>query len=100
MDRLHSLPSIRSFESEDDEERAPPRIADAFGEGVVPDHVADLQVFVVDHVVLFDQCASFLVVGVAPLPGNVLLRFGQHDDCFASAMTPLLAPRHAPRTAP
>src|SRR4029077_16229870 len=37
-----SLPGACSLESEDGEERAPPRIRDALCEGVIPDHIGAL----------------------------------------------------------
>src|SRR4029077_366855 len=80
IDRYHALPSIRSCDSEDDEERAAPRITNALGEVVILHHVADPQVFVIDRVVVRHQRVSFLVVEVAALARDVPLRLGEDQD--------------------
>src|SRR5258708_37239090 len=82
-DRLHSLPGSCSLESEDGQERAPPGIGDALGQGVVLHQVADPQVFVIDHVVLLDELTGFLVVKVAPLVVHVLMGFGEQHHRLA-----------------
>ena len=93
---MHSLPSIRSFESKDGQKCAPTSITDAFGEGVVPNHVADPQVFMIDRVVGLHQLARFFVVEVAPLPCDVLLGFRQEERRFAPPMAALLAAGYFP----
>jgi hypothetical protein len=77
IDRYHSLPSIRSFEREDGQERAPSGVGDRLRQAVSADHVGNPQVFVIDRVECLDQLVSFLVMDVAPLAGNVLLRLGE-----------------------
>ena len=64
----HSLPGACRLESKDGQERAPPRLTDALGEGVVPRHVGDPQVCDIQRVVGLDQVVGFLVVNVPPLP--------------------------------
>jgi hypothetical protein len=85
---LHSLPSIRSFESKDGQERAPPGVGDRLRQVVIPDHIGNPQVFVIDHIVRLDELARFLVVKVAPLSCDVLMRLGQQRDGFASRWLP------------
>jgi len=94
--RLHSLPGACSLASKDAQERAPPRITDAFGEGVVADQVGNPQVFMVDHIVRLDKLGGFFVVAVASLTGNVLLGFCQPRQRFAPPVAPLRAPSYPP----
>jgi hypothetical protein len=91
IDRLHSLPSIRSFERKDGQKRAPPCSTNALGKGVVADDIGNPQVFMVDHIVRLQQVARFLVMEVAAPPDDVLARFGEQRDGFASSVTALLA---------
>jgi hypothetical protein len=49
----------------------------ALGEVVVLDHIADLQIFVIDGVVLAHECERRLMVKVPPLASHLLMRFGQ-----------------------
>ena len=93
------FPALRSLESEDGQERAPPRIGDALGEVVVLDHVGDPQVFVIDHVVRLHQREGFLVVEVAALAGDVLMRLGQQRDGLAPPVAALLASGDPPLAA-
>src|SRR5215470_18059655 len=62
--RLHSLPGARSLESEDGEKGAPSRVRNGLGEMVVPYHVGDLQILVIDRVVLLDQSQRRLVMKI------------------------------------
>jgi hypothetical protein len=101
---LHSLPGSYRLESEDGQKRAPPSIADALGQVVVPHHVGELQVFVRDYVVRLDQLAGCSVMEVtalvaavlvaAVLVAAVLLGFRQERHRVASTVAPPLAPRH------
>src|SRR5262249_1034199 len=67
------LPSLTRFERQDGQKCTPARIADALGEGMVPDHVGRLQLFVIDGVVLADQRQRGLAVEVRPRPAYVLM---------------------------
>jgi hypothetical protein len=96
IDRPHSLPGARSLESEDGEERTPPRVADAFGEVVIPHHVGDPQILVIDRVVALDERQCRLVVEVLALATHRLMRLRQQADRLPPAMTPLLALGDAP----
>src|SRR5260221_3529374 len=100
MHRLHALPGACSLESEDGQERAPPGIGDALRQGVVLDHGADPQVFMVDHVVLLDELAGFLVVEVAPLVAHVLVGLGEQHHRLAPAVTALLPSADSPLGTP
>jgi hypothetical protein len=84
IDCNHSLPGSYRLESKDGQEHAPPRIRDALGEMVVLDHVSDPQIFMIDHIVGLDKRGGLLVVEIAPLAGDVLLRLGQQRDGFAA----------------
>ena len=76
------------------QKRTPPRIADALGQVVVPHHVGDPQVFVIDYVVRLDQLAGFSVMEVTALVADVLMGFRQERHRFASTVAPPLAPRY------
>jgi hypothetical protein len=76
-DRHHPPTGACCLESEDAQERRPPCIADALGEMVVSEHIADLQVFMKDHIVGADQCERRLVVKVLPLATHFLMRLGK-----------------------
>jgi hypothetical protein len=89
--RNHSLPSIRSFESEDGHERTPPRILDGLSEMMVLDHVADPQVFMVDRVILAHERERRLVVEVLSLVVDALMRLRQEGNSLAPTVTPMLA---------
>src|SRR5262245_53548261 len=62
---------------------------------VVPDHVADLQILVIDRVILTHKSERRLVMKISSLAAYALMRLGQQRYRLASAMTPLLAPRDA-----
>ena len=48
-------------------------ISDALGEVMVPDHIADLQLFVIDHIVLAHNSERCLVMKVLPLAAYPLM---------------------------
>ena len=89
--RSHSLPGPCCLVCEDAPEVRPPGITDAFGEVAVPEHVANLQIFQIDHVVLPEQGERGLMVEVAPLTPHLLVltlqavRRPSCDDCFPSS---------------
>jgi hypothetical protein len=62
------LPRVCCFESKDGEERHPARIANAFGEVVVPEQVGRLQVLMIDRVIGADERQRRLVVEVLTPP--------------------------------
>jgi hypothetical protein len=43
---------------------------------VIPDHVADLQVFVIDHVIGAHKSKRCLVMEIRPLAAHYLMRLG------------------------
>jgi hypothetical protein len=61
-----------------------------------PDHIARLQVLMIDRVVLSNERERRLVVKVRSLASHRLVRFGKESDGLASAITPLLAARVPP----
>jgi hypothetical protein len=63
---------------------------------VIPNHVADLQVFVVDHIIGAHKSKRCLVVKVLPLTANCLVRLGKVHNRLAPTMAALLAFRDAP----
>ena len=81
---------------EDAQERRPSRIADAFGEMVILDHVGRLQVFMIDRVAGLDQAERRLVVEVLALAFHLQVCLGQQLHRLASAVAALRAPGHAP----
>jgi hypothetical protein len=60
---------------------------------VIPDHVVDLQVLVLDHSVGAHQRERGLVMKVLSLPLHRLLRLRQQGHRFPAAVAPLLAAR-------
>src|SRR5262249_53359227 len=58
---------------------------------MVPHHVADLQIFVIDHIELAHRCQCDLVVEVLPLSAHRLMRFREQFHRLAASVTPLLA---------
>jgi hypothetical protein len=74
MHRNHFPTGARCLESADAQECAPPGIGDALGQVVVPEHIADLHVLVIDRVVLTHEGERGLVVEVLSLPPHRLLR--------------------------
>jgi len=61
---------------------------------LIPDHVGDLQVFVIDRVVLTHQLERRLVVKVGSLAAYRLMRPCQYSHRLAPAMAAFLAPTH------
>lgn len=80
----HFTASIRSFACEDHGELIPARVTDAFGEMVIADHPADVQIFDGDVVVTANQVERRLVVKVGALPFDVQVRFRQNVDGLAA----------------
>ena len=95
----HSLPGACSLESEDGQEPRPARIADALGKVVVLDPMGRLPIFMGDAIVGAHQPCCVLVMEVAPLVGDGVLRFRQEHNRGGAAMAPLLTPRHPPSAA-
>jgi hypothetical protein len=77
------------------QERCPPCILDALGEMVVPDHIGDLQVLVINRVVGSDQCQRRLMMEVLPLAPHLLVRLRQQCDRLAASVAATLAPTHS-----
>jgi hypothetical protein len=75
IDRDDSLTGACRLEGKDAQECRPARIGDALGEVVIPDHIADLQAFVIDRVVLTSQRQRGLVAKVLALTTRHLMRF-------------------------
>jgi hypothetical protein len=73
--RYYPLPGAFSLESKDGEKRAPPCIGDALGKVTVPDHIADLQIFVIDHIIGSHQGERRLVMKVLSLTAHQMVRF-------------------------
>jgi hypothetical protein len=69
----------------------PPSISDALGKVVIPDNVADLQVFVVDDIVKLDGAQRHLVVVFLQLATYSLMRLGQKRHRRAPATRAFLA---------
>src|SRR5262249_3514007 len=63
-----SLKSVCCFEIKAAQERPPRHVADALGDGVVPEQVGRLQILVVDDVELTHERQRALVVEVLALP--------------------------------
>src|SRR5262249_14756247 len=91
--RHHSPTGPFCLVCEDGTERCPPGIADALGEVMVPDHIADLQIFQVDRVVRAHQGEGRLVVEVAPLALDLLLLLGASPDGFPPPFAAFLPAR-------
>jgi hypothetical protein len=66
---------------------------------VVPNHVADLQVFVGNAVVGMRQHHRLAMMEIAPLVDDVLMRLGEHLHRLRTAVAPPLAARNAPLAA-
>ncbi len=99
----HPTPGAHCRGFEDAAERGPAGIADALGEAAIPPPIGDPQIFEGDGVVGAQQGQRGLVVEVAPLPREVLVRLGEQRDrllaaCAAllAACAALLAAAHAP----
>src|SRR5262245_31389718 len=67
INRCHSSTGACCLVSEDDQECAPPRVLDAFGEVMILEHVGRLHVLMIDRIVLLDERQRRLVVKVSPL---------------------------------
>src|SRR5258706_11153817 len=89
--RHHSTPGPCCLGFEDGTECGPPSIADALGELMIPDHVADLQIFQIDRVGGSQQCNRRLMMKVCPLAPHMLMLAGQHLDGLFAAVAALLA---------
>jgi hypothetical protein len=74
----------------------PSRILDALGEVVILDHVADLQVFVTDHISGAHKRERRLVMKVLSLAAHPLMRFRQRRHGLAMASAALLTAAHTP----
>jgi hypothetical protein len=108
--RFHALPGARSLKSKYGEELGPPSVLNAFvgtrlahcpvaliaavpvwlGSGATAE-VGGLDRLDIDCVVLAHQLARFLMMEVAPLVGDVLMRLGQEQYRLTTALAPLLA---------
>ena len=64
------FPALAALKARIAQERAPPRIADAFGEAVIPEHIGHPQVFMVDHVVRLDELAGLFGGGSRAAAGR------------------------------
>src|SRR5258708_11860664 len=93
--RDHLTPGPCCLGFKDAPERCPARIADAFGEVGVPDQIADLQVFQIDHIVLAHQAKRRLMVEITPLPLDLLMLLRALSDGLPPSRTPPLAARQA-----
>src|SRR5262245_8618133 len=96
MDRLDSLPGACSLESENGQKRRPACVRNRLGEVVIPDHVGDPQIFMINRIVLARQLERRLVMEVLSLAAYCLMRLGKNADCFTPAIAPLLSLRDAP----
>src|SRR4029077_21241558 len=67
IDRYDSPTGAYCLESEDAQECRPPRILDALSEVVVSDHVADLQIFMIDSVIRAHERQRGFVVKIGSL---------------------------------
>jgi hypothetical protein len=92
----NSLPGAFCLESEDSPELRPSSVRDGLGQVVIPNHVGNLQVFYVDHIVAAYQHERSLMVKVSSLPLNVLMLPLQQLQCFLPALASLLPARHPP----
>jgi hypothetical protein len=63
---------------------------------VIPEHVADLQVFMIHGVVRSHYSERRLMVKVGTLPTYLAMRFGEHFHRFTPAAASLLAARNTP----
>src|SRR5215471_10262707 len=62
---------------------------------VVPDHVGDLHILVIDRVVLLDQSRRRLVMKILARLPDRLMRLRQQDHRFLVSVAALLAATHA-----
>src|SRR5258708_3708857 len=92
--REHLTPGPCCLGFKDGTKRGPARIADALGQVVIPYHVADLQLFAVDRVVLAHQHVRRLVVKVAALPPDMLVLLGTPTHGLGATLTALLPATH------
>ena len=82
---IHGAPVAVGFLADDAHELAPPRIRDRACEATVFDHVHDVEVLDVDHLVLANQRQSLLVVIVPPRARHFVVR----DSHFAPRSVPV-----------
>src|SRR5258708_26207017 len=94
-DRYRSLTGTFCVAYEDAGELIPPGIADTLGEVVVPQQVGGSQVFQINGVVGVHKCQRRLVVVIATLALDVLIRAGQQLHRLCAAVAPLRATTHA-----
>jgi len=64
---------------------------DALGKVMIPDHIADLQVLVIDHIIGAHECERRLVMKVLPLAAHLQMRLGQQCNGFAPAVAAFFA---------
>src|SRR5262249_18761319 len=95
-DRDDPTPGAGCRGFQDGAERRPAGIAAALGEVAVPHQSGDPQIFERDAVVGAQQTQRRLLVEVAPLPLDRLVRLGEPTHRRAAPMAPLLAAGDAP----
>jgi hypothetical protein len=95
-----SLASCRRLARPDAQEGAPPRVRTGLGQGVIPEQVGRLQVFVRDRVVPTHERARRRVVDVRSCPPRPLMRAGEQADCLAPAVAAFDATGDAPLRPP
>ncbi len=86
----HFTASIRSFACEDPDELVPARVTDAFGEMVIPDHPAHVQIFDGDVIVTSNHIQRRLVVKVGTLPFDMQVLPRQNIDCLPAPVAALV----------
>ena len=87
----HHMTGSRSLIREDGEKRAPTRLVNAFGKGMVLHHPRHIQVFHTDTAIPLGIVLGGLEVEVAPLTANFQVLHCYFPIRFAAALTSLLA---------
>jgi hypothetical protein len=90
----HATASVCCFAFEDGPKLCPPSIRDALSQVGVLDHVADPQIFEIDHIVLPHQQERRFVVEVGTLPTDLLVLPGEDLHGLAAAIAALHPARH------
>jgi hypothetical protein len=91
VDRDHLPTGACCLVGKDGQECRPARILNGLSETVILEHIADLQIFVIDGVVLAHEGERRLMVKVPPLALHLLMRFGQQCYRLAPPVAALLA---------
>jgi hypothetical protein len=91
----HSPPSLFRFGRQYQQESSPGCVTNTFGEVMVLDHPANLQIFDREVIKLSDQRQAHLVQEVEPLPFDLQVLTRQKADSFTTVVAPAMLPADA-----